>query len=161
MDRNSACYDEDFYAWTQEQARLLRSGEFSQIDAVNLAEEIEDMGKSNRRELGSRLAVLVMHLLKWRFQPNNRSPSWAATIRGQRDEIEELLADSPSLRPIVHDALSTVYARARRKAVGDKGLPETTFPVECPFTPEQILAEDFLPQEEPHKAAGAAPPAKP
>jgi len=145
MPRNAAGYDEDFYAWTQEQARLLRAGAFSEVDASNLAEEIEDMGKSNRRELGSRLAVLLMHLLKWQFQPNRRSPGWAATIAEQRDEIAEVLSDSPSLRSVVGDKLTTIYARARRKAVSETGLPEKAFPEECPFKPEQILAEDFLP----------------
>jgi hypothetical protein len=104
------------------------------------------MGKNNRRELGSRLVVLLMHLLKWRYQPNRRSPSWATTVRDQRDEIEELLADSPSLRSAVQDTLSSVYARARRKAISETGLPESTFPPDCPFTPEQILSEDFLPE---------------
>src|ERR1051325_1039077 len=145
MPRNAVAYDEDFFAWTEEQARLLREGAFSEIDAANLAEEIESMGKNNRRELGSRLAVLLMHLLKWHYQPNRRSPSWATTVRDQRDEIEEILSDSPSLRPVVRDALSSVYKRARRKAIGETGLPEATFPSDCPFTLEQILAEDFLP----------------
>ena len=104
------------------------------------------MGKNNRRELGSRLVVLLMHLLKWRYQPNRRSPSWGTTVRDQRDEIEELPADSPSLRPVVQDTLSAVYARARRKAISETGLPENAFPADCPFTPEQILSEDFLPE---------------
>jgi Domain of unknown function DUF29 len=146
MPRNSVAYDADFFAWTMEQARLLREGALSEIDTLNLAEEIESMGKNNRRELGSRLVVLLMHLLKWSYQPNRRSPSWATTVRDQRDEIEELLADSPSLRSAVEDTLSTVYARALRKAVSETGLPEATFPANCPFTAEQILSEDFLPE---------------
>jgi len=129
-----------------EQARLLREGAVSEIDTLNLAEEIESMGKNNRRELGSRLAVLLMHLLKWRYQPNRRSPSWATTVRDQRDEIEALLADSPSLRLVVQDTLSSVYARARRKAISETGLRDSAFPAKCPFTAEQVLAEDFLPE---------------
>jgi hypothetical protein len=146
MPRNSVGYDDDFFAWTMEQARLLREGALSDIDTLNLAEEIESMGKNNRRELGSRLVVLMMHLLKWRYQPNRRSPSWATTVRDQKDEVEELLADSPSLRSVVQDTLATVYARARRKAISETGLPESAFPADCPFTPEQILSEDFLPE---------------
>ncbi len=146
MPRNAVAYEVDFFAWTMEQARLLREGAFSEIDAVNIAEELESMGKNNRRELGSRLAVLLMHLLKWQFQPNRRSPSWATTVRDQRDEIEEILADSPSLRPVVRDSLSATYTRARRKAIGETGLPDTTFPADCPFTLDQVLAEDFLPE---------------
>jgi hypothetical protein len=147
MPRNTIAYDDDFFAWTIEQARLLRQGAFSEIDASNLAEEIESMGKNNRRELGSRLAVLLMHLLKWRYQPNRRSPSWATTVRDQRDEIEALLDDSPSLRPGVGETLSAVYERARRKAISETGLLESAFPTNCPFTPEQILAENFLPED--------------
>ena len=146
MPRNSVAYDDDFFAWTMEQARLLREGAVSEIDTLNLAEEIESMGKNNRRELGSRLAVLLMHLLKWRYQPNRRSPSWATTVRDQRDEIEALLADSPSLRLVVQDTLSSVYARARRKAISETGLRDSAFPAKCPFTAEQVLAEDFLPE---------------
>jgi hypothetical protein len=146
MPRNSVAYDADFFAWTIEQARLLREGALSEIDTLNLAEEIESMGKNNRRELGSRLVVLLMYLLKWCYQPNRRSPSWATTVRDQRDEIEELLADSPSLRSALEDTLSTVYARALRKAVSETGLPEATFPADCPFTAQQILSEDVLPE---------------
>ena len=146
MPRNSVAYDDDFFAWTMEQARLLREGALSDIDTLNLAEEIESMGKNNRRELGSRLVVLLMHLLKWRYQPNRRSPSWATTVRDQRDEIEALLADSPSLRLVVQDTLSSVYARARRKAISETGLRDSAFPAKCPFTAEQVLAEDFLPE---------------
>jgi hypothetical protein len=100
MARNAVDYEEDFYAWTVDQARLLRTGELSTIDAANLAEEIESMGRSDRRELQSRLAVLTMHLLKWRFQPSARSRSWSATIEEQRLQIEQVFAESPSLRPL-------------------------------------------------------------
>lgn len=145
MPRNSVAYDEDFFAWTQEQARLLRAGDFSQIDAANAAEELEDMGRSVRNELRSRFAVLVMHLLKWQYQPAFQSRSWASTIREQRQEIAELLDESPSLQSAMSD-MTRIYARARIKAAGETGLPEDTFPPECPYTPEQILSEDFLPE---------------
>jgi hypothetical protein len=146
MDRNSALYDEDFYAWTREQARLLREGALSEIDAENIAEELECMGKSNRRELRSRLIVLLMHLLKFRFQADRISPSWRITIRRQRDEINALLADSPSLRPMVAEMLARLYEKARQDAIDETGLPDAIFPPECPFTPEQILSEGFLPE---------------
>jgi Domain of unknown function DUF29 len=145
MPRNAAAYDEDFVAWTEEQARLLRAGEFALLDTENLAEEMEDMGKSIRRELRNRLAVLMMHLLKWRYQPAYRSPSWSATIREQREQIADLLDESPSLRTLPDRDLAKTYKSAITKAVRDTGLPETSFPTECPFTPEQILAADFLP----------------
>ena len=146
MPRNAAAYDEDFFAWTEEQARLLRAGEVAEIDTLNLAEEIESVGRSDRREIRSRLIVLLAHLLKWRFQPDARSPSWRSTVREQRDQIEAILEDSPSLRPMIAEALSRAYKRARTVAAEETGLPETTFPADCPFTPEQILAEDFLPE---------------
>ncbi len=146
MPRNAAAYDEDFFAWTEEQARLLRAGEFAQLDIENIAEEIESMGRSIRRELRNRLAVLMMHLLKWQYQPAHRSPSWSATITEQRDQVADLLDESPSLRSLPGQELAKLYRSATRKAVCDTGLPQTTFPAESPFTPEQLLAEDFLPE---------------
>ena len=146
MPRNAAAYDEDFFAWTEKQARLLRAGEFAQLDTSNIAEEIDDMGRSIRRELRNRLSVLTMHLLKWRYQSGYRSPSWSGTIREQRDQIADLLEESPSLKPVPARDLTKIYRIAVSKVMGDTGLPEATFPADCPFTPEQILAEDFLPE---------------
>jgi Domain of unknown function DUF29 len=146
MPRNSVAYDEDFFAWTQEQARLLREGEFSELDVENVAEELESMGRSDKRELRNRLIQLIMHLVKWQYQPGFRSRSWTSTISEQRDQIRESLNESPSLRPTVITDLPRVYRIARIKAVGETGLSEETFPAECPYTPEQILSEDFLPE---------------
>src|SRR5712692_9395842 len=111
MARNDIAYDDDFFAWTEEQARLLRAGELAEIDALNLAEEIESVGRSDRREIRSRLIVLLAHLLKWRFQPDEESASWRATIREQRDQIELILEDSPSLRPVVTERLAKAYRK--------------------------------------------------
>jgi uncharacterized protein DUF29 len=146
VGRNSVTYDDDFYAWTMEQARLLRSGDLSTIDAGNIAEEIEGMGKSDRRELRNRLSILVMHLLKWRYQPGFRSTSWSGTFREQRQQVKQLLDESPSLRPQLAGELATIYKWGRTKAVGETGLPESTFPAKCPFKPAQILDEEFLPE---------------
>ena len=146
MPRNSLAYDEDFFAWTQEQARLLREREFSQLDIENVAEELESMGRSDKRELRSRLVQLLMHLLKWQYQPGFRSHSWTSTIAEQRDQVKESLDESPSLRPTVAADLPRVYKIARIKAAGETGLSEKTFPATCPYTPEQILSEDFLPE---------------
>jgi hypothetical protein len=147
MARNAAAYDEDFFAWTEEQARLLRCGEFSQLDAENIAEEVEDMGRSLRRELRNRLAILTMHLLKWRYQPGHRSRSWSVTIEEQRGQVAELLDESPSLKPVLTRDLTKIYKLAVTKALRDTGLSEATFPAACPFTAEQILSEDFLPED--------------
>jgi uncharacterized protein DUF29 len=147
MPRNAVAYEDDFLAWTQEQARLLRAGEIAQLDAANVAEEIEDMGRSIRHQLRNRLAVLTMHLLKWRYQPGYRSPSWSGTIKEQRDQIDDLLEESPSLRPLIVQEVAKIYRRAVNKAVAETGLPEASFPTECPFTPDSILAEGFLPED--------------
>jgi hypothetical protein len=146
MARNAAAYDEDFVAWTEEQARLLRAGEFSQLDIENIAEELESMGRSDKREIESRLEVLLTHLLKWQLQVKMRSPSWSGTIREQRRKIGKLLRASPSLRPLLAQMVPEAYPEARDKASDETGLTETAFPAECPFSPEQILSEDFLPE---------------
>src|SRR5271163_114464 len=145
MSQNAVSYDDDFYAWTVEQARLLRAGELSAIDAANIAEEVESMGRSDRRELQSRLVVLTMHLLKWRFQPSARSSSWLGTIREQRLQIELILEDSPSLRPLAAGMLTRAYASARIDAIDQTGLPEASFPPVCPFGFEEIVSAPFLP----------------
>ncbi|HZK90304.1 MAG TPA: DUF29 domain-containing protein [Stellaceae bacterium] len=147
MPRNAIAYDDDFFTWTQEQARLLRDGEFADIDVENLAEEVESMGRSVRRGLRNRLTILLMHLLKWRYQPMFRSRSWSGTIREQRAQAQSLMDESPSLSSLLADQLSEIYASALTKAAGETGFAETGFPITCPFTPEQILSEDFLPED--------------
>jgi Domain of unknown function DUF29 len=146
VSQNRVDYQTDFFAWTEEQARLLRGGELSLIDAENIAEEIESLGRSDRRELENRLTVLLMHLLKWQRQPELRSKSWSATIREQRRQIEKLLHDSPSLRPFVNEAHGRAYAEAREDAVEETGLPEADFPAESPFTVDDVLSRAFLPK---------------
>ncbi|RIK43384.1 MAG: DUF29 domain-containing protein [Chloroflexi bacterium] len=138
-------YDTDFYAWTQQQANLLRQGELAKLDIEHLIEEIEDMGMSQRRALSSRLQVLISHLLKWQHQPDKRSPSWEATIHIQRSEIVDLLADNPSLRPQLNAFIERAYPKARQAARGETRLPLETFPAVCPYDPEQILDADFFP----------------
>lgn len=146
MSGNTVDYEEDFYAWTVEQARLLRAGELSGIDVENIAEEIESMGRSDRREINNRLIVLLVHLLKWQLQPQMQSKSWSATIRELRRKVEELLSELPSLRPTVPEILPQAYAEAREDAQEETGLGETAFPETCPFTPEEVLSRGFLPE---------------
>ena len=146
MPRNATDYEEDFYAWTVEQSRLLRSGELSAVDTANIAEEIESMGRSDRRELKSRLVILVMHLLKWRHQPGARSRSWSATIDEQRLQIEGILAESPSLRPSVAAMLGEAHAMARARAIAETGLADEVFPEACPFTAADVMSCGFLPE---------------
>ena len=140
-----ATYETDFYLWTQQQAALLRQGQLQAVDVANLAEEIESMGKSDRRTLGSHLRNVLLHLLKWRYQPERRGASWESSIRNGRDEVEAILADSPSLVPQLPTLLETEYRRSRRNAASETGLPAITFPEACPFTVEQILDPDYWP----------------
>lgn len=146
MTRNTVDYEEDFYAWTVEQARLLREGEFSAVDVANLAEEIESLGRSDRREIRSRLTVLLLHLLKWHHQPEGRSTGWSGTIREQRRQMALLLDESPSLRPFVAAALRPAYQDAREIAAEETGLPQSKFPAECPFAAGEVLSRSFLPE---------------
>ena len=138
-------YDEDFFAWTQQTASLLRSRRFDEVDLEHAAEEIEDMGKRDLKELNSRTRVLAMHLLKWMLQPEKRGRSWQSMIVAQRIEIEAVLRQSPSLRERIAGELAWNYAAAVKRAVLETGLPRERFPHDCPFSVDQILDEDFLP----------------
>jgi hypothetical protein len=138
-------YETDFYLWTQEQATLLREGRLDELDVPNLVEEIDSLGRSQRHELRSRLRVLLMHLLKWQYQPERQGPSWESTISEQRIHIDELLSDSPSLRPQVPTILPHAYALSRQSTHRETRLPLSTFPETCPYTVEQVLDDTFWP----------------
>ncbi len=137
----TTAYETDFYQWTQQQAALLREGLLSALDTANLAEEIESMGKKDRRSIGSHLRNIFLHLLKWCYQPERRGTSWIESIGNARDEVEDILADSPSLVPQVSMLIAAEYPRARRKAAHETGLPLATFAEQCPFTVEQITGD--------------------
>ena len=138
-------YDQDYYLWFADQAQLLRAGMWHRLDAEHLAEELEDMGKREKRALRSRTVVLLAHLLKYAHQPERRDPSWSGTIREQRKQLYELLSDSPSLEPLLIEALDDYYQSARMLAAGETGLVEGAFPVSCPFSLDQLLDETFWP----------------
>ncbi len=142
---SNTLYERDFYAWTTEQAALLRAGKLDRLDIENIAEEIESMGRSEKRELVNRLAVLLTHLLKWRFQPGFRGNSWRLTIMTQRRALIRHLRDNPSLRSLIAEALRDAYGDARIEAERETGLDGGLFPVESPFTFEQAINEDFWP----------------
>lgn len=139
-------YNLDFFEWTTHNAELLRAGRFGEADITHIAEEIEDLGKSQRKEVGSRLRVLVIHLLKWKFQLEHRSPGWEQTIDVQRAEIEDLLEYMPSLRGTLPETVGLVYPRAVRWAAKESRLPQSRFPDTCPFTLQQVLDDAFLPE---------------
>lgn len=139
-------YEKDINAWANEQARLLRAGRFDLLDVEHIAEEIEDVGKSEQRELASRMVVLLAHLLKWGHQPERRGASWEKTIAAQRKEIHYALAESPSLVPKLQEPrwLDMVWARAIAQAVNETGLD--CFPEECPWAIQhEVLADAWLP----------------
>ena len=143
--KNATLYDTDFYAWANEQAALLRAGRLSEADVENIAEEIESMGRSERRELVNRLTVLFAHLLKWRYQPGLRGRSWQTTIERQRLDVQEHLADNPSLKSQLDDIMIRAYQRARIDAEAETHLPRRTFPPACPFTFDDAMHPDFWP----------------
>jgi hypothetical protein len=138
-------YEQDLVAWAEANACLLRAGRLSEVDAEHIAEELEDVGKSERRALGSHLRNLMLHLLKWQFQPGLRGPSWRRSLQNSRQEIQVVLTASPSLRSRVQDLVADEYPRALRLAVTETGLPERAFPTDCPYAIEQLLDEDWLP----------------
>ena len=137
-------YDRDFYLWIQATAQQLKEGKFDEVDLTNLIEEIESMGRSEKRELKSRLIVLLMHLLKWQYQPEKRSESWRSTISEQRICLEGLLEDSPSLKPLISEVFDDCYQKARLKAADETGIKLNFFPKESPFTLEETLKVSFF-----------------
>ena len=144
---SNTLYEQDFYAWANEQARLLRAGRLGDADIEHIAEEIESMGKTEKRELVSRLKVLLMHMLKWQYQPTHRGASWQATIRVQRRELARHMADNPSLKTVFPQSLAEGYGDAAIEAAAETGLLESTFPVSCPWSTEQFMAPDFWPDQ--------------
>lgn len=140
-------YEKDLNAWASEQARLLRAGRFDLLDIEHLAGEIEDLGKSEQRELASRMAVLLAHLLKWKYQPERRGASWEKTITAQRKELSYALDESPSLVPKLQEVrwLDMVWARAVAQAVNETGLD--CFPEDCPWAiQDEVLCGTWLPE---------------
>lgn len=145
MPRNAPAYEQDFVAWLEDQAVRARRGETESLDLDNIAEELEGMARSDRREIRNRLTVLLVHLLKHEFQPRRRSRGWRATIAEQRQRIAAVIEDSPSLEPLPAMIMDRCYADARSQAALETGLPSTAFPERCPFAVEQVLAPDWLP----------------
>ena len=139
--------DDDFALWAAEQGALLRAGKFDRVDLENVIEELEDLGRSGKHEIRSRLEVLLTHLLKWHFQPDQQTNSWRATIREQRSRITDVLEESPSLRSLPGEALARAYVIGLNDAITQTGLPESAFPEACPYTIQQILDPDYLPGE--------------
>ena len=134
-------YDTDFYQWTQQQAELLRQGALSALDVEHLIEEIETMGRSQRDATGSHLVIVMMHLLKWKYQPERRGSSWHDSIVNGRIQIDDLLENNPSLKSQLKNLIDKAYPKAKRYASQQTKLPLITFPEQCPFTAEQIISD--------------------
>jgi len=141
----ASLYETDFYGWIQRQAAMLRGRNLAGLDFDNLIEEVESMGRSEKRELESRLEVLLMHLLKWRYQPERRGASWRLTIKDQRDRIADHLHDNPSLKGSLSETYGRAYRYALTGAALETGMRKSAFPPECPWTFEQAMDDDFWP----------------
>ena len=138
-------YETDFVAWTEKTVQLIRARQFGQVDWDAVIEEIESLERSDRRELKSRLEVLLQHLLKWQYQSSLQSGSWQNTIDEQRNKILDLLQESPSLKFYPEEVLAQCYHRGLKAASNETELPINMFPVECPYSIAQILDAEFLP----------------
>lgn len=136
-------YETDFYAWTVEQSKLLKEGDFQHLDLVNLVEEIESLGKQQRQELRNRLGVLIGHLLKWDYQPEKRSKSWRVTMREQRREILQLLKENPSLKLYLEEAMTQAHEAGLDLVVKETPLDYGDLPEHCPYSLEQLFDPDF------------------
>lgn len=142
---NEPLYETDFYAWTSQQAGLLRGKNLLNADLENIAEEIEDMGKNLKRELESRLKILFIHLLKWQYQSGYRGNSWRYSIEEQRAELADHLIDNPSLKHKLPNAIERAYRYAITGAAKETGFSKNIFPTSCPWSFEQAMDNDFWP----------------
>ena len=140
-------YESDVVAWAKEQAALIRTGQFDQLDLAHIAEEIEDVGKREQRELASRVAVLLAHILKWKFQPQKRSISWTLTIKEQRRLLVRRVQKMPSLSPMLSDPewVDEIWVDAKALAEKETGLDMSTYPEICPWSMTDVLTPDWLP----------------
>ncbi len=146
MAVSNSLYERDFYAWANQQAALLRAGKLAEADIENIAEEIESMGRGEKRELVSRLTILLQHLLKWQFQPGRRSVSWRLSIENTRLQLEDHMRDNPSLKSQLDEVMRSAYRRALNEAVAETGFARTAFPTDCPYIYEQAMRPDFWPE---------------
>lgn len=142
---SASLYDQDFYAWTNQQAALLRAGRLGEADLGRIAEEMESMGLSEKRELVNRLVVLMAHLLKWQLPPGFRGTSWRLSIVEQRYRLADHLRDNPSLKGGIPEAMTDAYRLALIAAQKETGLPATAFPADCPWEAAAVVDDHFMP----------------
>ncbi len=144
-DQRDSLYERDFYLWLEQQAELLREGRLDELDVANLLEEIEAMGRKDKKAVKSNLVVLLTHLLKHQFQPEQRSSGWQGSIVEHRRRLRYDFEESPSLRPHAAGVFARAYADAREQASAETGLPLQTLPESSPWTLEQTLDPAFMP----------------
>lgn len=145
MNVGTNLYEEDFFAWTMQQAKLMKSKSFDKLDIIHLLEEVESMGNQNKTELRNRLAVLLTHLLKWKYKPELNGKSWYITIANQRLDIKDLLDDNPSLKHFLPEIFEKAYLKSISKAVIETGMTKNVFPAKCEWDIVTILSDDFFP----------------
>jgi hypothetical protein len=138
-----ADYDRDLYSWSLEQARLIREGRWDGIDRENVAEEIASLGREQFNKLESALRILMLHVLKWDYQPAMRSRSWVLSIETQRLEIEDVVNDNPGLKPRIAEAIARAYRKARLEAARETGLERDAFPADCPYELADLTGRSF------------------
>lgn len=139
-------YETDYMRWIETTVEKLRQQDYDSVDWVNLIDEIEDMSRSERRSLMSNLIVVLLHLLKWQFQPERRSSSWAGSIVEHRRRIQEVLDESPSLRLYFEKIFAEAYSAALRQAKAETALPLESFPPQCPYSIAAVLDDEFFPE---------------
>ena len=142
---NLSLYEQDFYLWIENTVNQLKTGQLLEVDLGNLIEEIESMGRSEKQALESDLIIVLLHLLKYKYQPDKRSNSWLSSIYEHRRRLRKALKSSPSLKPYYTEVFEECYQDARQEAALETGLTLEVFPVVCPFTPEATLDSEFLP----------------
>lgn len=138
-------YDQDYYLWLKTTVKLLKQGKLSEVDVANLIEEIEDMGRNQQRAIYSNLKILLIHLLKYKYQPEKRSNSWEYTIEEHRQRIEEAFEDSPTLKNYLSGIFDECYQKAKKLAAKETGISIDTFPTKSPFTEKETLNPEYLP----------------
>jgi hypothetical protein len=138
-------YDTDFVRWLETTIEQLQVQDYANVDWAHLIEEIADMSKRERKRLKSNLIVILLHLLKWQYQPESRTGSWRGSIREHRRRINDDLKESPSLAPYLQEIFAECYANAREQAADETGLPSEIYPLDCPYTTAQTLNPEYLP----------------
>jgi Domain of unknown function DUF29 len=156
----SSLYETDFHAWSQTQAKAIVEQRWSDVDAVNVADEIGSLGRELEREIADRLEILLSYLLKWRHLPEYRGFAWKENINRQRRELEELFSENPSLRGRRNRYVAGAYEDARRRLRYETYFFSTDFPASCPFTAEQVVDSEYFPEELDAPASGKFPTAR-